>query len=58
MSILPGRIAVQFMLFERYIFIFVLILMITGIISYLISPPIIFFTDAIFTLFGLPFLGL
>jgi Zn-dependent protease len=58
MSILPPKMAWQFAQFERYSFIIVVLLMLTGVLSYVISPPITFFMQWIFTLFGLPYLNL
>jgi Zn-dependent protease len=53
-SLLPPRMAWQLHKIEPYIFLLVVILMLTGIISYLISPPIAFLIGSINQLFGLP----
>jgi Zn-dependent protease len=58
MSALPGRIAWKLSILERYSFIILIVLMITGVLSAVISPPIIFFEQWIFYAFGLPYLGL
>jgi Zn-dependent protease len=58
MSVLPGRMAFKIAPFERYAFIILLLLMVTGVLSAIISPPFAFFVQWIFELFGLPYLNL
>jgi Zn-dependent protease len=58
MSVLPARIAWKLSMLERYSFIILILLMMTGVLSAVISPPIIFFEQWIFYAFGLPYLGL
>jgi Zn-dependent protease len=58
MSVLPARIAWKLSMLERYSFILLILLMMTGVLSAVISPPIIFFEQWIFYAFGLPYLGL
>jgi Zn-dependent protease len=58
MSVLPARLAWKLAMLERYSFIILILLMMTGVLSAVISPPIIFFEQWIFYAFGLPYLGL
>jgi Zn-dependent protease len=52
-NILPGRWAWYFYRFEQYGFFVLLILMFTGLLSYIIVPPIIFLIQGIASLMGL-----
>jgi Zn-dependent protease len=54
MSVLPGRAAWFVTRYEPYLFIVIILLMLTGIFSYIISPPIIFLSSWITSIFGLP----
>jgi Zn-dependent protease len=53
-SVLPPRVAWHITKLEPYMFIFFILLILTGALSYIILPPIQFLTQAITTLFGLP----
>ncbi|MES2218220.1 MAG: site-2 protease family protein [Pseudomonadota bacterium] len=57
-SLLPGRAAWYVNRFEPYMFIIIVLLMLTGIFSYIISPPIIFLSACITSIFGLPQLAI
>lgn len=57
-SLLRGRIAWQFAQLERYSFLIIILLVMTGALSFIIAPPIIMLKGWIFTVFGLPYLGL
>ena len=50
--LLPPRMAWHFYRFEPYGFLVLLVLMFSGVLSYLISPPIFFLTNMIYSLFG------
>lgn len=52
-SVLPGRWAWQYHRFEPYGFFVLLILMFTGLLSYIMVPPMIFLIQGIAGLFGL-----
>ncbi len=52
-NLLPGKMAWYFYHLERYGFFILLILMFTGILNYILFPPIIFLTNAIMGLFAL-----
>lgn len=52
-NILPGKIAWYYYRFEPYGFFVLLILMFTGLLSFILVPPMIFLMDIIATLFGL-----
>lgn len=52
-NILPGRWAWHFYRFEPYGFFVLLMLMFTGLLSYILIPPIRFLTELIFHTFGL-----
>ncbi len=53
-SVLPPRMDWYLSRIEPYSFFILVILMVTGVLSFLISPPIIFITQLIAGLFGLP----
>jgi Zn-dependent protease len=53
-SLLPGRAAWYINRFEPYFFLVIILLMITGFFSYIISPPIFFLNSWIISIFGLP----
>lgn len=52
-NILPGKMAWYFYHLERYGFFILIILMFTGILNYILLPPIIFLSNAIAGIFGL-----
>ncbi len=52
-NLLPGKMAWYFYHLERYGFFILLILMFTGILNYILLPPIIFLSNAIAGIFGL-----
>jgi Zn-dependent protease len=53
-SLLPPKMAWQLSKIEPYMFIIIVILMITGLLSHIIVPPVLFLTSWITSLFGLP----
>jgi Zn-dependent protease len=57
-SLLPGKAAWYINRSEPYIFMIVILLMFTGVFSYIISPPIFFLSTWITSIFGLPQLAL
>jgi Zn-dependent protease len=58
LSLLPPRIAWKFAQIERFSFLIIILLVMTGALSHIIYPPIIVLREWIFTIFQLPFLGL
>lgn len=52
-NLLPGKMAWYFYHLERYGFFILLILMFTGLLNYILFPPIIFLSNIIMNLFGL-----
>ncbi len=54
MNLLPPRLGWKLQLYERYLFIILVVLMATGILSKIIFPPIIVLIQVITALFGLP----
>ncbi len=57
-SLLRGRLAWQFAQLEQFSFLIIILLIMTGVLSYIIGPPIMMLRQCIFTIFGLPYLGL
>jgi Zn-dependent protease len=53
MSLLPPRLAYQFSFIEPYSFIILILLIFTGVLSYVLSPPVYFFLFFISNIFGL-----
>lgn len=53
-SLLPPKIAWQFSRIEPYMFFVIVILMLTGLLSYIIVPPVLYLTHWISSLFSLP----
>jgi Zn-dependent protease len=57
-SLMPGRAAWYINRSEPYIFLVIILLMVTGVFSHIISPPIFFQSNWITSIFGLPQLAL
>jgi Zn-dependent protease len=57
-SLMPGRAAWYINRSEPYIFLVIILLMVTGVFSHIISPPIFFLSNWITSIFGLPQLAL
>ncbi len=53
-SLLPPRMAWYTLYIEPYSFFILILLMVTGILSYIIAPPIMWISQAIASVFGLP----
>jgi Zn-dependent protease len=53
-NLLPARVAWQLARFEPYMFLILVLLMVTKVLSQIIVPPILIITQAVTTLFALP----
>jgi Zn-dependent protease len=53
-ALLPPRMAYHFSMVEPYGFIILILLMVTGLLSSIMTPLVFFFMDVIGTLCGLP----
>ena len=53
LNVLPGRMAWRFSRLEPYSFLILILLMVTGVLSYIIMPPIIFLMSLLSRVFGL-----
>lgn len=53
-SILPGRMAWRLIRLEPYMFLILVLLMVTHVLSYIILPPILHLTQGLTSLFSLP----
>jgi Zn-dependent protease len=54
MNLIPPRMGWKLHLYERYLFIILVLLMVTGVLSKIILPPIILLIQGITSIFGLP----